>query len=153
MDVSSELMVQTKQKTGTGVETPHPRNFLCGMTYNSKRNTMYMTCNYGIKQTLYIWPTTVIWPTPQEKLYVWLLLTLGGEGSKAMTHWVVVYCRGLQWRSVLQCCCEQKSLLCLGEHSSRGHDALDSNVYKLHETLYVWLLLTLGGDGYRGHDA
>jgi len=31
MDVSSEFMVQIQQKTGTGVENPHPRSFLGGL--------------------------------------------------------------------------------------------------------------------------
>jgi len=38
MDLDSDLMVQIKQQTGTGVEPPHPRSFLCG---NCNNQNMY----------------------------------------------------------------------------------------------------------------
>jgi len=42
-DLSSELMVQIKQKTGCGVQTPHPRSFLGGYMTLYMYDTLYHT--------------------------------------------------------------------------------------------------------------
>jgi len=45
-----------------------------------------------------------------------------------MTQWVAMFSSALQWCSVMQRCCKQRSLLSLGGNGSRGHDALSCSV-------------------------